>query len=271
MNAGGTETGWYFSRRGGPPGQRSGPFTREQLQTLARSGALTRYHLVWGPDMADWLPAGQIPGLMPAPMRPVPPPLPAQTTHPAGPWMRHAPPPVPVTRRRPGRPWLLPLVLTLVIVIAGAGVAATGLWSSGRGSNETNTSTAQSSTGPANNSPMTSSAPSGPQTAGQTDVGKVEIKLPDRSKLVQTADFGEVPVNQVVVVMADGKSRSDAEAVAGAIKGTIVGELEFLGSYQIETAATTEAELKGDLTTARGMPGVETAFPNGEEFPCEEI
>ena len=46
MEADCSGTGWHFSKRGGPPGQKSGPFTREQLQTLARSGALAGRDLV---------------------------------------------------------------------------------------------------------------------------------------------------------------------------------------------------------------------------------
>ena len=53
-------TEWYYACGG----QQSGPVSFEQLQVLARSGALhaTR-DLVWTSTMKDWIPAGQVPGL----------------------------------------------------------------------------------------------------------------------------------------------------------------------------------------------------------------
>ena len=53
-------TEWYYARSG----QQSGPVTFEQLGELARSGGLdATKDLVWTSKMADWIPAGQVPGI----------------------------------------------------------------------------------------------------------------------------------------------------------------------------------------------------------------
>jgi GYF domain 2 len=53
-------TEWYYARGG----QQSGPVGFEQLGELARNGGLdAAKDLVWTSTMADWVPAGQIPGI----------------------------------------------------------------------------------------------------------------------------------------------------------------------------------------------------------------
>jgi hypothetical protein len=57
-------TGWFYARQGqpGPSGQQ-GPVAFRRLQALARKGWLTADDLVWHRDLADWMPAGEVPGL----------------------------------------------------------------------------------------------------------------------------------------------------------------------------------------------------------------
>jgi hypothetical protein len=277
MDAGGGQGGWYFSKAGGPPGQKSGPYTRDQLQTRAWSGAISAFDLVWGPGMPDWLPAAQVPGLLPAaPVTPVAPPAPGVAR--VAPYPPHAA----QAQRRRSRPWLVPLVVTICIVVAGAAAGiALAVTSSGGGKTATAASTVGMGTTAAAVTTTEASAPATTTTeATQTTattarvappIGRVEIKLPDSGKLVKTADYGEVPANEVIVLLADGKTRTDAESVAAALKGTIVGELEYLNGYQIETGSTTEAQLKSDLDTAKASPGVEVAFPNQQDALSWEI
>ncbi len=67
---------WYFAQGS----EQRGPVSRAALTQLAASGAVTPQTLVWQQGMADWVPAGTIPGLMPmgnfgqvaAPAAPVP-------------------------------------------------------------------------------------------------------------------------------------------------------------------------------------------------------
>ncbi len=82
------------------------------------------------------------------------------------------------------------------------------------------------------------------------------------TSLIDTADWGQVPADQVAVVLADDKTRADAERIAQTLGGSISGELEFINLYQIQTAGKTEADLRTSLETASGLPGVSPAFPN---------
>ena len=52
-------TQWYYAQGG----QQKGPVTFEELQNLARSGAIAQGDLVWNASMPDWLPGGSVDGL----------------------------------------------------------------------------------------------------------------------------------------------------------------------------------------------------------------
>jgi hypothetical protein len=64
--ADGVTSEWYYSKLGAPPGQHVGPFSWEQLVSNARAGIITPDDLVWNPQLPQWLPAGQVPGLVPS-------------------------------------------------------------------------------------------------------------------------------------------------------------------------------------------------------------
>ena len=239
---------WYYARRGDPTGAQTGPLTWEDLFARAQAAALAADDLVWNPQLPEWLPAGQIPGLFPTPGA-----APAFATPAA------TQPPAP--RRRVGLlTWLIPLI---VIIIVGAGLGSYfGFFyhhdrDSGTASNTTATSTVGG---------LTTST-----TAGLAGVGTIELTAPDEAKLVTTTKWGEVPVNEIGVILADGKTRQDADQVAQQLGGTVVGELEFLNLYQIQTAAATEADLQAALDKAIALAGVELAFPNQESVSDEEI
>ena len=72
-------------------------------------------------------------------------------------------------------------------------------------------------------------------------------------------------------MLADGLKRADADTVAKALGGTVVGELEAINTYQIQTAGSTEADLKAALEKAKALKGVELAFPDQQGYPDEEI
>ena len=155
-------------------------------------------------------------------------------------------------------PWLIPLI---AMIIVGAGLGSYFGFFHHRDNGTASSTTASSTVGGQTTS----------TTAGGTAVGTIELKAPERAKLVTTGTFGEVPANQIVVMMADGKSRKDAESLAKALGGTVVGELEFINAYQIETAGTTEADLTAALNQATATSGVESAFPNQELSLSAEI
>ncbi len=110
----------------------------------------------------------------------------------------------------------------------------------------------------------------GPSLGGPS-LGAAEAKVPDRASLIETAEWGEVPANQLCVLMVDGSRRSDAEKVASAIDGTVVGEVEFVALYQIEFPGTTEADLTSAIQRAETESGVEHAFPNQQIYGDAEI
>lgn len=65
---------WHYVDATGQP---AGPVTREELQGQLLDGRLRLDAAVWTEGMAQWAPAAQVPGLVPAGLAPVPPPLPA--------------------------------------------------------------------------------------------------------------------------------------------------------------------------------------------------
>jgi len=83
---------WYYGR----DGRQEGPITDEQLRAMASNGSLRREDLVWRDGMADWQPAGQIPGLpFPSPAYAPPPPPAAPASPYAPPQSQYTPPYVP--------------------------------------------------------------------------------------------------------------------------------------------------------------------------------
>lgn len=97
---------------------------------------------------------------------------------------------------------------------------------------------------------------------GRPDLGVASVVEPDPNTLVDTAEFGRVPPGQIGVMMAEGGARPDAEALAASLGGSVVGEIEYAGVYQIEYGGTTEADLLAALEKASADPSVEAAFPN---------
>ena len=262
---------WYCARRGDPVADQIGPLMWEELCARARAGALGADDLVWNPQLPEWLPAGQIPGLVPgsavaapaaapAPTTAIRPPQPAGSPPAAAPYGAQAQ--FGAGPRRVGLlTWLIPLI---AIIIVGAGLGSYfGFFYHHDRDNETAVSTTATSTVDGRTTSTTKA-----QTAG---AGAVELTVPDEAKLVTTTKWGEVPVNEIGVILADGKTRKDADQVAQQLGGTVVGEIEFLNLYQIQTAGATEADLQAALDKAPALPGVELAFPNQENSSDEEI
>jgi len=269
MTTGSMASGWYYSKRGAPAGHQAGPFTWEQLYSYAQAQTLVPDDLVWHSELPDWLPAGQIHGLFPAVAAPAAPTVsggpgqaPYQDLAPYPAPAPYSPATQPPARRRS---WLLPVLIPVIaLIVVGGGLGSYFAFWHGQGDGGGSDKGSADTTGPA--------ALSSTTTEGQgADLGKAEVKLPDPAKLVETATWGEVPVNQIGVILAEGKSRDDAEALSQSLGGAVVGEIEFLNAYQIETAGSTEADLQAALDKAVAMPGVELAFPNMEIAEATEI
>ncbi len=106
-------------------------------------------------------------------------------------------------------------------------------------------------------------------TSAKPTLGKAEAQDPDPTKLVKTDRWGDVPANQVGILLKDGMTRKDAEKVATALDGSIVAEVEFIQLYAIQTKGATEADLKAAMDKAGKMAEVDTAFPNTQFFSKE--
>lgn len=87
-------------------------------------------------------------------------------------------------------------------------------------------------------------------------------KDPATDSIIKTVKWGYVPANQVIIVFHDDVNKAAAKKVVGQIGGTIVGELDLINLYQVETADKTESELNATLDALSGLDGVELVFPN---------
>ena len=92
--------------------------------------------------------------------------------------------------------------------------------------------------------------------------GLATYKDVDPDSIIKTEKWGYVPANQVIIVFYDDVDKAAAKKIIGQIEGTIVGELEFINLYQVETDDQTESELNAKLDDLSGMEGVELVFPN---------
>lgn len=232
--------------------QQVGPLTWAELYARAQAGQLGPADLIWDAQLSQWLPAAQIPGLLPL--------GPQSVVAQQPPWVPAAQP----RTRKSILPWLIPLI-ALIVVGAGLGtyfgffydrdkgVVAGGGASGGGGSGSTVTTGAASTDG-----------------GRDGDSAAIENKLPDPSRLAETAAWGKVPVNQICVVLAEGTSRDDAEELAGILDGTVVGAIEVVNAYQIETSGSTEADLQAAIDTARAHSNVMLAAPNQPISPAAE-
>ena len=92
--------------------------------------------------------------------------------------------------------------------------------------------------------------------------GLSTYKDPDPASIIETEQWGYVPANQIIIVFYDDVNKAAAKKIIEQIEGTIVGELEFINLYQVETTDKTESELNATLDATSGMDGVELVFPN---------
>ena len=97
------------------------------------------------------------------------------------------------------------------------------------------------------------------------DLGRTEVVEPDPASVVASEECGLAPANHVLVMMEEGRGRSDAEQVAGRLGGTVVGEVEFMNLFQIVTSGVTAQDLETTLQTAASLEGVKAAYPNGAD------
>lgn len=264
--------GWYYSRQGGAggglPADTVGPLSWAELCAAAQAGAFAPDDLVWHPEFPSWVPAAQVPGLTAAA-------APALARPPVGPALaRPAVQPGAAPAARPARrpSWLVPVLIPVItLLLIGAGIGAYfGLRGGGDDETADVGTTVTTEAGSGGGTATTQGGWGGDPTGG-VDIGTIEVTLPDRSSLIETEAWGEVPANQIGVVLAEGKTRADAEQIAQTLGGTVIGELEYLNLFQIETAGSTEADLTAALNAAAATAGVEIAFPNQQVYLDDDI
>lgn len=86
------------------------------------------------------------------------------------------------------------------------------------------------------------------------DLGRAELKDPDLRTLVRLPGLGYAPPDQVWLLLADGYDRAAAAAIAVAWGANLVGEIEIISAYQLETTDTTLEQLLVRLDEATAHP-----------------
>lgn len=92
--------------------------------------------------------------------------------------------------------------------------------------------------------------------------GSAVTRPPARAAIVNTQNWGLIPINEICMLLKDGGKKSDAEQIAKTLNGKIVGELDFIPGYLLEIPATSEQELSQALSQVRQHAQVAVATPN---------
>lgn len=98
-------------------------------------------------------------------------------------------------------------------------------------------------------------------------LGNGTFKPPEPESLINTSQWGEVPANQILVVTRKGCSHCIVHELASRLNGHVVGYINFISLYQIETLGKNEEDLRDDLSLAIADPNILLAFPHQEIFP----
>ena len=106
-----------------------------------------------------------------------------------------------------------------------------------------------------------------PTTQG---LSTAEVVYPEEGSLIETEKWGVVPANLVDVMLVEGSGAAEAEQVAEAIGGEVVGAIEVIAFYQIRIGGSTEADLTAALGLADGQDNVESASPEFSLVAAEE-
>jgi subtilisin family serine protease len=102
------------------------------------------------------------------------------------------------------------------------------------------------------------------------DLGPGNFTHPEPGPLINASsvNWGEVPANQVLVMINNTlgfeEARSIARQLAADLRGEVVGELQYINLFQIETKSRTMDNLIRDITYSRNYKSAVLAFPNQE-------
>lgn len=100
-------------------------------------------------------------------------------------------------------------------------------------------------------------------------LGIATAKEPEADRLIASPELGVVPADQILIQLKQGLTRADAERIAAQSAATIVGEIAFLGLYQLEIPPRSGAELTAALAKVRALDGVAAAAANDVLIPSD--
>lgn len=172
-----------------------------------------------------------------------------------------------------GRSWftsmtgLAAVLLLLAQLLVACGGSSSPTATPSAAATAQSTQVAQDQTAQSTTSRTTTATPT--PTPTPVTLGKAEMADPAPDKSVKSETYGEVVVNQLGVILKEGKTRADAEKLAAKYGGKVIGEVEFANMYQLEVNATTEDELIGIVDGATLADGVEVAFANSRMYPLD--
>lgn len=98
-------------------------------------------------------------------------------------------------------------------------------------------------------------------------LGKGTFEPPDPSSLIHTSEWGDVPADEILVVIKIGCDHCDAWDLANKLNGKVVGYIDFIHLYQIKTQGKDEADLRSNMHLAESNSIVISAFPHQKVFP----
>ncbi len=97
-------------------------------------------------------------------------------------------------------------------------------------------------------------------------LGNATFKPPDPNRIINTTEWGEVPANQVLVAARENCTYCMVCEIADGMKGEVVGYIDFINLFQIETQGKNEADLRNNISQALELPCIELAFPHQKVF-----
>ena len=133
--------------------------------------------------------------------------------------------------------WLV--VLVVVGLVAGCSGGDGGVFDTSAGSSTTSVP-----------GESTTSVPGETTTTVAGGLGLVEVVSPDLGVMVVVGD-GLVAGDQLLVVLAEGLGRVEAEGVAAAVGGTVVGQVELVNLWQLQVPPTDAAGLAAAAAVGR--------------------
>lgn len=110
-----------------------------------------------------------------------------------------------------------------------------------------------------------------PASEARLGLGVATAKEPVAARIVDAAGWGVAPADQVLVVLKPGSARADADRVAQQLDAAVVGEVAFIGLYQLETQGRTAGDLIASITKARGIDGVALAVADQFLLPDDTL